>query len=307
MPETQSTVEGFFNFLNERHSIYLKRESGDPFPWTEDEILQQYRFCNVFRELDRTTIWFRENIREPIKDDSSVIMATIIFRSFNYIPTGKILVKNRLYLEWDTDIAISVLRDERQWVTGAYMIRSPEGMDKLHGVCWNIDQAWMYRSEITALMENKDTNLERAHMWLQTLPSVGSFTAYEFVTDLRWTYCLENSDDIYTWAAPGPGAVRGVNRLLGIKVNSSAGPDVYTNNMRELLRIAPDFIGDHVPPLEMRDIEHTLCEFDKYERARLNEGPMKSRFIPPGQRTSRRAQHRQSPKDLLISVPKKEK
>jgi hypothetical protein len=26
------------------------------------------------------------------------------------------------------------------------------------------------------------------------------------------------------------------------------------------------------PSWEMRDVEHTLCEFDKYERIRLGEG-----------------------------------
>jgi len=26
------------------------------------------------------------------------------------------------------------------------------------------------------------------------------------------------------------------------------------------------------PEWEMRDVEHTLCEFDKYERVRLGEG-----------------------------------
>ncbi len=29
------------------------------------------------------------------------------------------------------------------------------------------------------------------------------------------------------------------------------------------------------PPLELREIEHSLCEFDKYERVRLGEGKPK--------------------------------
>ena len=32
------------------------------------------------------------------------------------------------------------------------------------------------------------------------------------------------------------------------------------------------------PRFEARDIEHTLCEFDKYERVRLNEGKMRSKY-----------------------------
>jgi hypothetical protein len=30
--------------------------------------------------------------------------------------------------------------------------------------------------------------------------------------------------------------------------------------------------------LEMRDIEHSLCEFDKYERVRLGQGKPRSKY-----------------------------
>ncbi len=34
------------------------------------------------------------------------------------------------------------------------------------------------------------------------------------------------------------------------------------------------------PRLELRDIEHSLCEFDKYERVRLGEGRPRSMYKP---------------------------
>lgn len=49
----------FFAFARERHATYLRRQSGAPEPWTDDPILRKFRFTNVFRELDRTTVWFR--------------------------------------------------------------------------------------------------------------------------------------------------------------------------------------------------------------------------------------------------------
>jgi hypothetical protein len=43
--------------------------------------------------------------------------------------------------------------------------------------------------------------------------------------------------------------------------------------MRELLQIAKDRTDPTIlPKLEMRDIEMSLCEFDKYERLRLGSG-----------------------------------
>jgi hypothetical protein len=32
------------------------------------------------------------------------------------------------------------------------------------------------------------------------------------------------------------------------------------------------------PKLEMRDVEHTLCEFDKYERVKAGEGQMRAKY-----------------------------
>ena len=64
----QDKVEGFFNYINERHQIYLRRENGLHPPWTEDKILKTYSFCNVFRELDTVTEWIRKNWREPYFD-----------------------------------------------------------------------------------------------------------------------------------------------------------------------------------------------------------------------------------------------
>ena len=32
------------------------------------------------------------------------------------------------------------------------------------------------------------------------------------------------------------------------------------------------------PPFELREIEHSLCEFDKYERIRLGQGRPKQKY-----------------------------
>ena len=46
-------VFAFFQFCKDREEIRLKRESGIPAPWSDDEIFQKGRFLNVFREDDR--------------------------------------------------------------------------------------------------------------------------------------------------------------------------------------------------------------------------------------------------------------
>ena len=44
-------IEKFYDWINERHAIYLARVRGDSPPWTQDPILREYKFTNPFREM----------------------------------------------------------------------------------------------------------------------------------------------------------------------------------------------------------------------------------------------------------------
>ncbi len=47
--------DGFLTFALERYAILERRRSGQPFPWTDDPILRDHRFTNVFRDDDTVT------------------------------------------------------------------------------------------------------------------------------------------------------------------------------------------------------------------------------------------------------------
>ena len=53
----QENYDLFWYWINERHQIYLKRQAGMEPPWTVDQILQKYFFTNVFRHLDKVSVW----------------------------------------------------------------------------------------------------------------------------------------------------------------------------------------------------------------------------------------------------------
>jgi len=269
-------MENFFNFLNKRHAIYLKRLRGEEYPWTEDPILQKYKFTNVFRENDTTTVWFRENIRKSLGDSTDVALATIIFRWFNLIETGKILLDHELLTKWDSDLCYEVLQDQPKWVTGAYIIKTPTGMNKLEGVCWCVDQIFNDKDNFLDNVENATHSLKNLWEILLPYPYMGPFMAYEVVTDWRHTYIGEDATDIMTWANPGPGAKRGLNRIHGRPVDKHLKNDINISEMQVLLELSQEWLHPQVPSLEMRDIEHTLCEFDKYERVRKGEGRPRS-------------------------------
>ena len=136
------------------------------------------------------------------------------------------------------------------------------------------------RREITPILKD---NLQSAYnrMMEKHPPGFGGFLTYEIVTDLRHTRYLENADDIMTWAHAGPGCKRGINRLYDNDVRTNCPDDFALEVMKYLLDISPEYLECHVPKLELRDIEHSLCEWDKYMRVLNGEGRPRSKFIPP--------------------------
>lgn len=327
----------FFAYARERQSILLRRRAGLPrSAWTQDPILQQYRFCNVYREDDRTTEWFRTNVRDPLRNQPEVLLATVLFRWFNRISTGEQIFSQTDLgyappaTAWEVCLATrsvdplrSAIRGKGPFVTGSYIIKTPDGMSKPEGVLWCVEQFMTRKQMYTdasgygpmgedvlaellhshARIGSSPATLEGVWLWLCQFPFLGPFMAYEIVTDLRHTALLENAPDISTWANPGPGAMRGLNRLHGRPLNFRQPKERFIEEMRELLvrsgdarywpqfdRRRPDLVSVSLPasmsavenvdllvehdwrPWEMREVEHTLCEWDKYERARTGEG-----------------------------------
>lgn len=320
----------FFQFLKERHTIYVRRKEGRPYPWTDDPVLRHGRFCNVFRELDRVTIWVRKNIREPFADHPNLWIMLAIARYINWPPTLLELIQTK---QWPSNpdfqpemltvgLEHRAARGEKVY-TGAYMIRA-ESDPKAEWYSWSkhryiaemvIGRLWQHRDRWVSLLEGQNApgdhvRLEEVWRYFQSKFYVGwgPFMAYEVVTDMRHTRYLREAPDIYTWANAGPGAIRGLNRLHGRPLKTQPKPEVTNAEMRELMeelnavpdQWCPGCNPDNCPgcgtgngcwsdvfgPLsgpprfEMRDIEHSLCEFDKYERVRLGEGQMRSHYDP---------------------------
>jgi hypothetical protein len=69
--EIEDPVQAFFDFCIERERIRRKREAGEPFPWTDDLVLRNGRFLNVFREDDKGTkavLYFADPFKASVPD-----------------------------------------------------------------------------------------------------------------------------------------------------------------------------------------------------------------------------------------------
>ena len=271
-------LDRYTYWIEERERIrYLKEDLKQDPPWTEDPILKEFKFCQVFREDDRTTRWFRTHMREPLRNSPDVFMATIAFRFFNLIETGRTLLDNNLHIEWDRPKAIEEIKKNPKWITGAYIVKSPNRMDKVTGVTECVSHLWDDRENIIKQLESF-TTLEEAWRFLMQYPYIGPFVSYEMVTDLRHTYLLENATDICSWGNPGPGAMRGLNRLTGRPLEFCKRSWDWHSEMLDLY----DWCSQKLDlsklnyPFEMREVEGGLCEFDKYSRILKGQGRTRS-------------------------------
>ena len=276
-------LQEYIAFARERHLIYERRAKGLPRPWTKDAVLQAFRFCNVYREYDKTTRWFAANVRDRLSDPAALLTSTALFRWFNTIESG-LLLGDALLLRYDRALVERALRPSKNagvklW-TGAYLVKSPPGVDKLTGL---LDCMDALAGDAESLVADWPATLQESHKALLRYPYLGRFMAYELVTDLRHTQLLAGAPDKLTWASAGPGCARG----LGWIVSGDPGQYSYASDtqqelmnalMQEVLAAVRSCWPARWPEWEMREVEHVCCEFDKWCRATYSGQRLKRKF-----------------------------
>lgn len=301
-----SPADTLFGYMEARQAILLRRKAGNPGPWTDDPILGNWRFCNVYREDDTVTIWVRKNIREKHFDSPYLYLALAVARYINWPDTLEELMLTPGAFPTHPDfhptkmtaaLEARASRGDKVY-TGAYMIRA-ESNPKAEWYSWSkhryiaeivIGRIWEDHEDWNAFLGVPGRKLEEVWNKFQDKRYIGwgPFMAYEVVTDMRHTHYLRHSLDIMSWANAGPGAIRGLNRLHGRELTANPGPNQTNVEMRELLVELNQMARNHASlfppsdywgvPFEMRDVEHNLCELDKYLRLKRGEGKPRSRY-----------------------------
>ena len=219
--------------------------------------------------------------------DGDILFHLCMFRFFNWPATYDALYYAGLS-RWNVKRAIEVLRarkdDEHEQIfTGAYIITGGGKTQPKHEtICAALDYVHKNRKDLAKRIV-AGRSMEKACEVLQEIHTVGAFIAYELVCDLRHTRILADALDVNSWANPGPGARRGIHRLLGgSKIWKKGKKPDYNLVMRDLLKRSKQECSAHVFkcewPFEMREIEHSLCEADKYMRTKNGEGRPRSRY-----------------------------
>lgn len=256
-------------WINEREAIRSLKELGAP-KLTSDPILSAYRFCNVRREDDKVTRWIASNWR--CADDEWLPHAMIIARFINWPDTLRAIG----YPEpWDEmgfrarQTMHHIKETGGKVFTGAYIVSTNgESMDKIDYVCRTFDRTFR-----RTILPKSGEKLAVYHQRLQTFNGLGSFMAAQVIADLKYTPHLRSAPDWSTWAAPGPGSLRGLNRVRGYDLKTHWRDDQFVNELIILRGQLAEEVKRHSYLLhDLQNLQNCLCEFDKYERVRLNQG-----------------------------------
>jgi len=276
-------------WIKERDNIRQLKEAGKPKPWSTNPVMQSVYYCNVNREDDRVTRWIRSNWTYPVKYDdfsdeestaASYTFAMVVARIFNQPDTLADLMQP---IDFDADLGLwlenaeTVLAERKAagkliW-NGAYIISTNgKAMPKADYCLYLLGK----------LAKDKDiidncTTLAEAHKRLMTVEGLASFLAGQVVADLKNTigHPLNKAPDWFSFSAPGPGSLRGLEWFWEEKI-TSRNYQTAIDKAHEIVEYElPDSILDI---LCHQNFQNCFCEYSKYMKVSNQTGRSKRKY-----------------------------
>lgn len=287
-PTVARNVGYFFLFCHERQLIWQRRNS-DIEPWTTDPIMDRMFFCNVYRELDRGSAYFRSQILERlrgVKDTTSRLELTfwcsIVYRLLNRIQTFERFGGIPSCDQFDLFLRVlNKMKDNNEIIfTGAHM--SLTLSKYVETVKLLVSNEGCYLKSLVEILDRKariggHDGVKGVFQIIRTLKNVGNFFAWQITCDLLESKVLYSctEDD---WAQLGPGAISGAHICF-----SEVSHDFSPLELAEILCEKQGFFFDALGVnffqflkrhISLKNIEHALCEFQKYmgQKAKLQSG-----------------------------------
>lgn len=245
----------FERWIRTREMARIRKEAGQPWPWTNDHAINENHFCNVRREDDRVTKELRALALEYIGDEKELTQFYTMARMFNHAPSVKFILDNGWVVAHET-FPDAMARGEKVYNTAYVVSTAGARMAKSEYIQGVVQQV--------AATHVPASSLRAAHASIMAVPGLGSFLAGQVVADLKNDRYLTNANDWWTWSCIGPGSKKGLDYLFG----GGTTPSNYEERMAALSSALSADIADM--DIHMQDLQNCLCEFSKYMRILTN-------------------------------------
>lgn len=288
--------ELYWTFASRRQSAYENRLAGRPGPWTDDPILQTYKFCNVYRAADRVSQYMiRDVVYGDAANNADRIFEIVAFRTFSNINTWEsvrqILGRSPTLVDLSSgafEIALDTVKARNgRLYTGAFILCATKafGHQEKHRNHVALFKHMFVEQQLAERILGANS-LESVVKQLEAFPLIGPFMAYQIAIDLNYSDLFNFDEDHYTQA--GPGALRGIRKAFADVGNYSASDVIHCmvdKQQEEFTRLDLPFSGLFGRPLHAIDCQGLFCELDKYCREAVpelasNRSRIKARFVP---------------------------
>lgn len=273
----------YWKFAAERQEVYWRKLNGLHAPWTTDPILRQYKFTNAYRASDRVSQYLIKHvIYKGDPDPQELFFRAILFKLFNKIETwelfqskfGTISYADYSFSAYDRVLTEALSLGDRIY-SAAYIMPSGKttyGHAKKHRNHLMLLEQMMENEAPQRIMESR--SMREAFEILASYPMIGSFLAYQFVTDLNYSELTDFSE--MEFVVPGPGSLDGISKCFysrGGLSNTDIIRLVTDRQETEFERRGLKFSSLGKRQLQLIDCQNLFCEVSKYARLKHPEYP----------------------------------
>ena len=266
-------VAAFAMFLEERQNVLVKRIQMEKAPFTENKVLTEFFFTNIYREADPGTKYFRRQMLEQhpeIGPDqlATILCQTVLYRVVNKRPTFEAFGKIPDQSEWKKFEGfmrsemkkVEMIKNHPKPFTAAHQIN---GMERLILTMKDVIQ----NREKLARRLKRAINLQQCFEVIKTIPYCGPFFSWQITADLMELKLIKFPEN---WTELGPGAKNGLKQIFNVKSEHDCLR--LSKNLTSMMQSVFNCLGIEFKfllgrKMSLKTIEHALCEFDKYARA----------------------------------------
>ena len=277
-----STLKYYFYFIQERMNVFWKRCQGYE-TLTDDIILQNYKFTNVYRACDRVSQYLirnviYKNINEYSPED--VLLRILVFKVFNRIETWEYLKQydNIKVSSFDVERLSKILtlrQSTHSIFSNAYMMTGYHpgyaGIATKHQIWLQmIEEVFIKRHGLRKILQAK--SMAEVFNQLREYPLIGDFLAYQYSIDFNYSPYLNFDEDSFVKA--GIGAVRGIKKCFFSYGDEYEDAIYYIHDHFEEFQKKYGFTEFRPLPgrqPKLIDLQNCFCETDKYLRAKMPE------------------------------------
>ena len=273
----------YWKFAALRQEVFFNRVNNLQPPWSNNPILNKYKFTNAYRASDRVSQYL---IKEVIYNEQfppspkETLFRILLFKLFNKIETWELLLSEfgtLTYEDFDFDAydkILSIAMDAGEKIySAAYIMPSGGsffGHKKKHSNHLKLIEYILERETDQRLLGAK--TLQQAFELIKSFPGLGDFLAYQMVIDINYSNIIDFSES--SFVVPGPGAKGGISKCFydtGGLNNVDIIKFMADNQEKEFEKLGLKFQTLWGRNLQLIDCQNLFCEVDKYARVKHPE------------------------------------